>query len=153
VIGPERPEAEIFGLFRKRLMETKVRLVCVNCGMWSQTYAVKDIPDKLKCSCCTAKLLATVHPKFTEVQKIIKKKLKEREMTLEENKRYERVRRAADLFLVYGKKASIAMAARGIGPQTASRVLAGIYRNEDEFLRSILQAERNYIKTRRYWSV
>lgn len=153
VIGPDRPESEIFGLFKKRLLDTKVRLVCVNCGMWSQTYVVKEIPDKVKCSHCSAKLLATVNPRFTELQKIIKKKLKGTEMGIEENKRYERARRAADLFLVYGKKASVAMAARGIGPQTASRVLAGLYRNEEEFLRSILQAERNYIKTRKYWSV
>lgn len=153
VIGPDRPEAEIFGLFKKRLMETKVRLVCVNCGMWSQTFAVKDIPEKLKCSSCSAKLLATVNPRQAEIQKVIKKKIKERDMTIEENKRYERARRAGDLFLVYGKKASVALAARGVGPQTASRVLAGLYRNEEEFLRSILQAERNYIKTRKFWSV
>jgi len=153
VIGPERPEAEIFGLFKKRLLDTKVRLVCVNCGMWNQTYVVKEIPEKLKCSHCSAKLLATVDPRYTELQKIIKKKLRDKKTTIEENKRYERARRAADLFIVYGKKASIALAARGIGPQTASRILAGLYRNEDEFLRAILQAERNYIKTRKYWIV
>ncbi|MFH0711056.1 MAG: DEAD/DEAH box helicase [Candidatus Aenigmatarchaeota archaeon] len=153
VIGPDRPESEIFELFRKRLMNTKVRLVCVNCGLWDQAFPVKEIPDKLKCSHCGAKLIATVHPRFTEIKKIIKKKIEDVEMGIEEKKRYERARKSADLFLVYGKKAPIALAARGIGPQTASRILAGMYRNEDEFLRAILEAERNYIKTRKYWSV
>jgi ATP-dependent Lhr-like helicase len=54
--------------------------------------------------------------------------------------------------LVYGKKAAIALAARGIGPETAKRILARYHKDEDDFLRDILEAERKFIQTRKYWS-
>jgi len=153
VVGPERPEVEIFDLFRKRLMNTKVKLVCVNCGQWSRTFSVKELPKEIKCSKCEAKLLGIVHPSRTEFEKLIKKKLKGTKLTDEEGKRFERVRNSADLFLVYGPKAAIALAAKGVGPQTASRILAKFHKNEDDLLRDILEAERLYLKNKRFWKV
>ena len=152
VVGPERPDVEIFELFKKRLLNTKVRLVCVNCGQWNQTFVVKDIPKNIKCGRCEAKLLGVVHPKNQEILKIIKKKIR-KTTTEEENKKFERTIRAADLFLVYGNKAAICLAARGVGPQTANRILAKFHKNDDELLKDILEAERLYIKTKKYWKV
>jgi ATP-dependent Lhr-like helicase len=153
VVGPEKPELEIFELFRKRLMNSKVRLVCVNCGQWDQTFTVKSLPKEIKCRKCEAKLLGVVHPSRTEIAKIIKKKLREITLTEEENKKFERVRKTADLFLVYGSKAVVALVGKGVGPQTASRILAKFHKTEEDFLRDILEAERQYIKTKRYWKV
>jgi ATP-dependent Lhr-like helicase len=153
VVGPEKPEVEIFDLFRKRLMNSKVRLVCVNCGQWSQMFIVNELPKNIKCGKCEAKLLGIVRPANVEIVKIIKKKLRGTEITEEEKKRFERVRKAADLFLVYGSKAVVALAARGVGPQTASRILAKFHKTEEDFLRDILEAERFYLKTKRYWKI
>jgi len=153
VVGPERPEVEIFDLFRKRLMSTKVRLVCVNCGEWTRTFKVKDLPKEIKCSKCDAKLLGVVHPSRTEIAKVIKKKLRGTSLTDEEDKKFDRVMKSADLFLVYGPKAAIALAAKGVGPQTASRILAKFHKTEDDFLRDILEAERLYLKNKRFWKV
>jgi len=49
-----------------------------------------------------------------------------------------------------GKKAVIALAARGVGPENASRILANLS-DGDEFYRGILKAERSYIQTHRFW--
>jgi ATP-dependent Lhr-like helicase len=153
VVGPEKPEVEIFDLFRKRLMNSKIRLVCVNCGQWSQIFTVKELPKDIKCKKCEAKLLGVVRPANIQIERIIKKKLRGTEITEEERKRFERVRRTADLFLVYGPKAVTALAARGVGPQTASRILAKFHKTEEDFLRDILEAERQYIRTKKYWKV
>lgn len=153
VVGPERPEVEIFELFRKRLMNSKVRLVCVNCGQWSQVFTVKELPKGIKCKKCEAKLLGVVRPANIEIARIIKKKLRGTEITEEEKKRFERVRKTADLFLVYGSKAVIALAGKGVGPQTAGRILAKFHKTEEDFLRDILEAERQYIRTKKYWKV
>jgi len=153
VVGPERPEVEIFDLFRKRLMSTKVRLVCVNCGEWTRTFKVKDLPKEIKCSKCEAKLLGVVHPSRTEITKVIKKKLRGTSLTDEEDKKFDRVMKSADMFLVYGPKAAIALAGKGVGPQTASRILAKFHKTEDDFLRDILEAERLYLKNKRFWKV
>jgi len=52
---------------------------------------------------------------------------------------------------VYGKKAAIVMAGRGIGPQTAARILSRMHKNEDEFYKDILRAEKEFIKNKKYW--
>jgi ATP-dependent Lhr-like helicase len=151
LVGPTKPELEIFELFKKRLMNTSVKLVCVNCGQWQQSFLVKEIPEKVKCKKCEARLLAIVHPKNMEAMKIVKKKLRGT-LTEGEKGKFERIVKSADLFLVYGKKAAMALAARGVGPETAKRILARFHKNEDDFLRDILEEERRFIRTRKYWS-
>jgi ATP-dependent Lhr-like helicase len=151
LVGPTKPELEIFELFKKRLMNTSVKLVCVNCGQWQQSFLVKEIPEKVKCKKCEARLLAIVHPKNMEAMKIVKKKLRGT-LTEGEKGKFERIVKSADLFLVYGKKAAMALAARGVGPETAKRILARFHKDEDDFLRDILEEERRFIRTRKYWS-
>ncbi len=153
VIGPEKPEAEIFKLFRKRLLETKVRLVCVNCSEWSQTFVAGEVKDSVKCGKCESKLLAVINPKFIEAEKIVKKALKNLELAPEERKRWETMKNKAELFMTYKNKAVIALAARGVGPATGRRILAKWYKDEDSFLRAILEAERQFVKTRQFWAV
>jgi ATP-dependent Lhr-like helicase len=43
------------------------------------------------------------------------------------------------------------MAARGVGPHTASRILGRPHKDEDEFYLDILEAEREYAATRPFW--
>ncbi len=151
VVKPKRPEKEIFNMFKKRLMNTKVRLLCINCGNYSITNYVKNIEKEPRCRKCQSKLIAVLRPHQTEVQKIVKKWLKGKELTDEEEEKLRRVKRSADMTISYGKKAVIAIAGRGVGPETAKRILAKMYRNEDEFYREILRAEREFIKTKRFW--
>jgi ATP-dependent Lhr-like helicase len=151
VVGPRRPEAEIFELFKKRIYNTTVRLACMNCGQWNQTFIVEDIPKDARCKKCSAKLLAVVHPRNPEIVKIIKKGLR-KTASVEEMKKFETARKTADLFLVYGKKAAVALAARGVGPVTARRILAHYHKDDDAFIRELLEAERQFIKTRKFWS-
>ncbi len=153
VVGPEKPETEIFKLFKQRLLETKVKLICLNCGLWSRSFKVKEIPEGLKCRRCEARLLGIINPGNEKIVKIIKRKLKNLSLTNEEAKKFERVRRTADLFLVYGKKAVICLAAKGVGPNTATRILARYHKNEDDLLKDILAAERTYLRTKRYWTI
>lgn len=152
IARPDRPEKEIFKLFRKRLMDTKIRILCVNCGKYAVNFYVKEIDDEPRCRYCHSRLLAVLRPHLIEAQEIVKKRLAGKELTDEETKNLERIRRSADLVIVYGKKACIALAGRGVGPQTASRILARMHRNEDEFYKDILKAEREFIRTKKFWS-
>ena len=44
-----------------------------------------------------------------------------------------------------------ALVARGVGPDTAARILRNLHETEDDFLRDLLAAEVNYARTRRFW--
>jgi ATP-dependent Lhr-like helicase len=61
-----------------------------------------------------------------------------------------RLLKNANIVLSSGKKAVIALAAKGVGPETASRIL-GTMTEGDAFYREILKAERNYVRTHRFW--
>jgi len=43
------------------------------------------------------------------------------------------------------------LAGRGIGPDTAARILRTLHSDEDEFLRDILNAEILFAKNKRFW--
>jgi len=38
-----------------------------------------------------------------------------------------------------------------LGPEAASRVIAKLKEDEEDFYRDILRAERDYVRTRRFW--
>ncbi len=58
---------------------------------------------------------------------------------------------SAELLAHHGERALLALAARGVGPETARRLLARLYRNDDAFFTEILRAERAYARTRAFW--
>jgi ATP-dependent Lhr-like helicase len=151
LIGPEKPELQVLDIFEKRLNEKKVKLVCMNCGDWTMTYSVKDLPKEIRCSKCKAKLIVAGRPNWIEMQRIIKKKIKGSELSPEEEKRYKSMEKISDLVIVYGPKAVKALAVHGIGPKTATRILRGMYSTERDFIKALLDAERQFIRTKRFW--
>jgi ATP-dependent Lhr-like helicase len=152
IIGPGKPEVEIFSLFKKRLLGTKITMVCVNCGDWSQTFTCSEVEDTLKCGKCGSGLLASTNPRNVEPKKVTKKALKKLETTPEEGKKWDTLRDNAEMFMTYKSKAVVALAGRGVGPATARRLLAKWYKDEDSFLKAILDAERQFVKNRQFWS-
>ena len=58
---------------------------------------------------------------------------------------------SAELVAHYGERALLALAARGVGPETARRLLTRLYRNDDAFFTELLRAERAYARTRAFW--
>jgi ATP-dependent Lhr-like helicase len=151
VIFPKRAEREILKTLKARLEKRRVRLFCVHCGEWNASFAIKHLEEYPKCRLCGARFLAILDRKDKDTMKAIKKRLKKQKVTEEEEELIIRAKRSADLMLAYGKKAALALSARGIGPQTASRVLAKMQTDEEDLLRDILEAERTYARTRRFW--
>jgi len=63
----------------------------------------------------------------------------------------QRAYRSASLVQTHGKKAVIALAARGVGPHNAARIINKLREDEDEFYRDILAQEREYARTKSFW--
>jgi ATP-dependent Lhr-like helicase len=151
LIGPEKPELQVLDIFENRLNEKKVILVCMNCGDWKRTFKVKDLPEEIRCGNCKAKLIASIRSSWIEAQHIIKKKIKGSPLTTEEMRRFDGLEKISDLVIVYGPRAVKALAVRGIGPKTAARILRGMYDTEKDFVKALLNAERQFIRTKRFW--
>jgi ATP-dependent Lhr-like helicase len=151
LIGPEDPDLNILEIFEKRLLGKKVRLVCLNCGQWSQMSIVRDLPNEIKCGKCNARLIGMTRESDTEAERVVRKKIKGVELTAEDAERLKRLSDSSDLIIVYGRKAVEALAVRGIGPMSAKRVLRGMYPSRDDFMKALLEAERQFIRTKKFW--
>ena len=72
-------------------------------------------------------------------------------MSEDELRELTHARRVADLVLSYGKKAIRALEVKGVGPETASRILGKMHAKEEDFFMDLLKAKIQYLRTREYW--
>jgi ATP-dependent Lhr-like helicase len=56
IVASGKPEQEIFDAFKQRLMETRVGLVCTQCGKWGIIHQVSDLPSNYMCPLCGSKM-------------------------------------------------------------------------------------------------
>ena len=148
VTSPENADAAVIKLLKNRIMNDRVLLFCVNCKKWKSMRQVERVPDQPECPLCGSRMVAALKPWEEEEIKVVRKLEKK---TSEEKRRTKRVFRNANLVLSYGKTAAIALASRGLGPETAARVVGKLQKDEIEFYRDILKAEKEYARTKRFW--
>lgn len=58
-----------------------------------------------------------------------------------------------DLVAAYGKNALIALSAYGVGPEAAKRILSRLHKSEDDLFYDLLQAQKDFIRTKKFWKV
>ena len=80
VMKPRMPEGEIFNAFKRRLLATRVRLLCVNCGEYNLVRTVREVDEQPECPKCNSRLIATIRKSQTNAVEIIKKKLKKKDV-------------------------------------------------------------------------
>ncbi len=127
--------------------KTGILLGCMNCRNRKSKTAVARVPDVPRCPKCDARLIAALKPYEEDENGLMKKPDK----NSEERAIEQRMLKNANIVLSSGKKAVIALAARGVGPEHASRILATLTEG-DAFSREIMKAERSFIQTHRYWA-
>jgi len=154
LMAPQRADRSILMALKKRLDETDITLVCTNCNhSWNTTVGRTD--KKPKCPKCSAIKIAVVRRYNKDLVKLLKKK----KLDNKEKKELRRIHKNGSLVLSFGKPAIMALMGRGIGPDTAARILGrynmmDLLKSEEtqlKFLRDILKAELNYARTRGFW--
>lgn len=151
-IIPSKPDRQLAKKVQERLDRKEIRLICMWCGKYNVISTVGNIDDKPKCPKCGARYIAAVSIHNEELHSIIKKHLRREKLKPEEEKILKRGYKSADLVIASGKKAIIALSARGIGPRSASKVLLKSYSKDDyEFYSEIIDAEKEYSRTRPFW--
>ena len=79
-------------------------------------------------------MIAILHPMEMD-QKVSKKKLL----------------KSASLAKSHGARAALVIAGRGVGPDTAGRILRKQQSDDSDLVKSIIEAEITYARTRRFW--
>jgi len=146
VIPPPVADQAVIATLKRRLDQDHVILCCMNCHRWHSKTVVSRVPERPQCPQCGARLIAAVKPWEDEYCTIpLKKQKTEDERAIEA-----RLLKNANLVLTHGRKAVTALAGRGVGPDAAIRILSTLAEG-DAFYREILKAERNFIRTHRFW--
>ncbi len=141
-IMPLAPTKTIIDSVRRRIMNEAVSLYCTSCGNY-RTMKISQI-NSIRCPVCGSHMVASISARDRE-------RLTEKGM-MKDNESRRWLLRNAHLVKEKGIQAVIAMAAHGVGVETASRILSTPYFDDDEFIRSILEAEIEYARNRRFWN-
>ncbi|NIM45475.1 MAG: DEAD/DEAH box helicase [Nitrososphaeria archaeon] len=158
ILGNETPayrefieEREALELLKQRVRDSRVRLLCLNCGTKLGPYTVKRLEErKLRCIICGASLLGVFWP--SEHGHRLAQKIKQRKkLSDEERREMERVKASARLISYSGVRALFCLQAYGVGIETAKRILRYGSSDEEALFKRILEAQRKYFETRMYW--
>jgi ATP-dependent Lhr-like helicase len=151
VMGEISDEDEILRLLEERLLSRKFRLVCMAKNDWNSVRTISTLDDEIACPVCDSKMIAAVRERVNDLPTILRKVTVGDVLSVEERKKFENASLTASLVAQYGKKALLALAGRGIGPTTASRVLRPGQTDRLTLLHSIAKAEQEYERTRPFW--
>ncbi|WP_115862907.1 DEAD/DEAH box helicase [Halorussus litoreus] len=147
LLAPENADASVIQTVRERIRDDEVILFCLHCEEYERTKPVRRVRDQPSCPECGSTRIAALNPWADEVVKAVRAPEKDDE----QEKMTRRAYKAANLVQSHGKQAVIALAARGVGPQNAARIIAKLREDEDDFYRDILAQERQYARTQSFW--
>ncbi|MHA2343123.1 MAG: DEAD/DEAH box helicase, partial [Candidatus Hodarchaeales archaeon] len=147
-----KPSTVILEKIEKRIRNTWVRLVCMRLGCKYEKLQRIESLETIRCPICESRFIAVVHKNKTGVKTLLNKSVnKSRKLTPQEKKELKTAKKSADIILSFGKRAAFVLAARGIGPTTAIRILREPHKTTEDLLTSIYQHEANFARTREYW--
>jgi ATP-dependent helicase Lhr and Lhr-like helicase len=149
LISPARADRAILLAVKKRLMDSKVFLLCTNCQEWQSRTTVQLAPERPQCPKCNAVSIAMLRPWEKEMLKTWERN--KAAWSDEDKARWRRLQANAGTLMAHGKRGMLCLVARGVGPETAGRILLRQREDEMGLLRDILEAEVNYARTRQFW--
>lgn len=128
-VGGFEPREKMILALKEHVLSKTRSMVCLNCGATRFIYLASAKDSDLKCPRCSQKSLAP-------------------NVGTREEKEY-----AAGLLRSYGKRALIALSVYGIGPATAARVLRKLHKDENAFYLDLIEAQKAFVKTKKYWKI
>lgn len=151
-IAPIEPSSEILKAFRKQLLKKTAKFLCTYCCNISYS-PLEKLKRRITCSNCGSNMVACFDTKEDWPEKILRRKAQGKSPNDREKKGFTYIMKSASLLDAYGKRAAIALSTYGVGTETAARVLANVRKDEMLFFADLLEAQKTFIRTKRYWQV
>jgi ATP-dependent Lhr-like helicase len=159
---PGRPPPTFLRAVRERLEKEELVTICLRCG-FVRNLTPRSYPTtgSSPCMACHAVMTAVISPRRRKeielITKYVARKKKAGSMGTplrprsRESKILASAHASAELVATYGSRALFVLAGRGIGPETARRILSKGYGELDDLLAEIVRVEKNYAKNREFW--
>ena len=166
---PDTPPPTLLRAVRERLENEPLVLVCLRCGFTRTTTPHRYRAEHgSRCLLCHGALSAVLSPRReAEIDRLARyakrkwrptkgspgtaKRRREPKLPPETETLVRAGYTSAELVAHFGDRALLALAARGVGPETARRLLSRHYASDDAFFTELLRAERAYARTRAFW--
>ncbi len=145
---PAKADRSVLLALKRRIGSVDVKLLCMHCRH-QHYFRAGEVPPGVECQVCGGKMLAALRRSDLRSRDLAGKdreKLRPAEV-----KALKRLLTNANLVMEHGGGAVLALMARGVGPDTAARILRRPHDDELGLLREILTAEVNYARTKRFW--
>jgi ATP-dependent Lhr-like helicase len=147
--SPKTDEA-VLAAVKQRIEDSDALLACTTCGNHWQS-KVLLLPRKIVCRRCQSIQVACLRPWNEDKVPLLKHK-EPKKLTPEEQHERQRMVRNGAMVAAYGNVAARCLVARGVGPDTAARILQKVQDPENPgFWREILTAELTFARTNMYW--
>jgi ATP-dependent Lhr-like helicase len=147
LLAPENADASVIETVRERIREDRVLLFCLHCRDWERKKQVKRIDNRPECPECGSTRIAALNPWADEVVSAVRADERDEESEKQARRAYQ----SANLVQSHGKQAIVALAARGVGPHNAARIISKLRENEEDFYRDIISQEKQYARTKSFW--
>ncbi len=135
--------------FLEGVMKKRVELYCTFCT-YRRIHELSDFGEKerIKCENCGSNMVTLVKERYLDV---IEKMNSDKRLTRQEMEIYRELFKIASLIDAYGVRALIALSAYGVGPETASRLLRLLRKDEKAFIIDIINAQKNFVRYKKFW--
>ena len=142
---PAWSDAQLRERLETRLLAERTVLICLNCKEKIRS-RVGRMEERIEpCAKCNGTMRACAPERMESMLTGW--------VASDDPKERARMQKNAELIRTHGHDAVLALMGRGVGEETATRLLRGLSRgNRVALLRAIHNAELQYAKTRRYWS-
>ncbi len=129
-MGGFEPRKAMIAALKERVLSKTFELICLNCKA-TRFLHLAGASETITCHNCKTAALTLSEKKNNKAESEY----------------------VARLIRNYGKRALEALGVYGIGASTAERVLKGLHRSEEEFYLDLLNAQKNFIKNKKYWKL
>jgi len=145
---PALPDDATIKEFESKINGKRAELLCTFCGL--DFFKDIDLDDvkKIMCIRCASPMVCVYGE---EKASAVRKSRSGKRLGAKENAVYREAMREASLVESYGNKALFALATYGIGPTNAARVLRLLRKGNKQFIIDLIEAQKNFIKTKKYW--
>jgi ATP-dependent Lhr-like helicase len=141
---PNWSDAEVRVRLEERLVNERAVLICLACGSRIRTRVAMYGAKHTHCECGGTMLAATREG----LEDMLAGWVASEDLTVQA-----RMEKNAHIVRQRGIEALICLMARGVGEETASRILNRVPKGERELMLKIIHdAELNYARTRRFWA-
>ena len=151
LVLPITPSSVVLDSFIESVLEKNITLICTYCGFkfTRRLNQVKDL-KRIECPSCKSPMVARYDEKR---EALINKRVKGNRLTPSEKSRLKDMLDEASMFESYGGRAAVTLSVYGIGMRSAGRILMMLKHDYRNLFMDLIEAQRQFIRTKKYWSV